>query len=525
MTNPMLSSDLDSSLQDLRYGYNKAGNVLIITDTLAGQVQSFVYDDVDRMTGVSGAYSASYGYNAIGNITWWDDGTGVNYFYESNKPHAVTDVGVPPSYFKGRYSYDANGNMITRTVGSTTYGLSYDAENRLTQVVSGTLTTSFGYDADGKRVKATVGTTTTVYIGDYYEQTGSTVKKYYYAGGQRVAMRENSSLYWLLTDHLGSTAITANQSGGKHGELRYKAFGETRYSTGTTPTQRQFTGQILDSTTSLYYYGARYYDHSLGRFIQADAIVPDAPDTPLSALTVNFSNPAFLEEIGRENRWRARQGIPQQQWPLPEGKKPRGLGVVQWFQEPPGWPRFNQTGAFPSSTLPSNPQARGPVDPQNLNRYTYVRNNPLRYVDPNGYWTFGIGFGFTAGLGSGFSFSVLFIFDDKGNIGVIASGGGGGYAGVGGSAGAVLQGTTAEVIPHLTGPVVQTGGSVDIGYSVGGEWVVQNGPTGPIQGINVNIGAGLTLGFPVPVPFEMHSMLEYGQVLGWINLPSLIGIE
>ena len=33
----------------------------------------------------------------------------------------------------------------------------------------------------------------------------------------------NNGLFYLLTDHLGSTAVTANSSGGKYGELRYKA--------------------------------------------------------------------------------------------------------------------------------------------------------------------------------------------------------------------------------------------------------------------------------------------------------------
>jgi hypothetical protein len=32
---------------------------------------------------------------------------------------------------------------------------------------------------------------------------------------------ESGTLYWLLTDHLGSTAITADSSGGKAAELRY----------------------------------------------------------------------------------------------------------------------------------------------------------------------------------------------------------------------------------------------------------------------------------------------------------------
>jgi RHS repeat-associated protein len=55
--------------------------------------------------------------------------------------------------------------------------------------------------------------------------------------------------------------------------LRYKTYGETRYTDGTTPTTYKFTGQRLDDSTGLYYYGARYYDPALGRFIQPDAIV------------------------------------------------------------------------------------------------------------------------------------------------------------------------------------------------------------------------------------------------------------
>ena len=51
-------------------------------------------------------------------------------------------------------------------------------------------------------------------IGNTFEWTGntSTMVKYYYAGGQRVAMRKGSStVYYLLGDHLGSTAITADR--------------------------------------------------------------------------------------------------------------------------------------------------------------------------------------------------------------------------------------------------------------------------------------------------------------------------
>ena len=144
--------------------------------------------------------------------------------------------------------------------------------------MSGAASASFVYDGDGNRVQATFGSSTIVYpstmlragVGDYYEQGGAR----FGAGGERVAVRENGTLYWLLTDHLGSTAITANSSGTRVAELRYKAWGETRYTYGTTPTAYKFTGQREDGTMGLYFYKARYYDPVIGRFIQPD---PPAP--------------------------------------------------------------------------------------------------------------------------------------------------------------------------------------------------------------------------------------------------------
>jgi RHS repeat-associated protein len=50
--------------------------------------------------------------------------------------------------------------------------------------------------------------------------------------------------------------------------------GETRYATGNLNTDYQFTGQRTVAEIGLHFYNARWYDSSLGRFAQADSIIP-----------------------------------------------------------------------------------------------------------------------------------------------------------------------------------------------------------------------------------------------------------
>ena len=122
---------------------------------------------------------------------------GVSYTYgDSAHKHAVTGTSNGNSY-----GYDANGNQTTRTVSGQTYTLLFDAENRLVQIKKGSnVQATYTYDGDGNRVKAEVGSTTTTFVGKTLEWSGSTasMKRYYNAGGQRVAMREGSSTLYFL---------------------------------------------------------------------------------------------------------------------------------------------------------------------------------------------------------------------------------------------------------------------------------------------------------------------------------------
>ena len=281
------------TLQNLSYIYDAAGDVKSIVDTQnnESQTQTFLYDDLQRLTsavaagGTNGTYNESYVYNSTtGNLS---SKAGVSYTYGTqatgcadgalNKPHTVVTAG------SNTYCYDKNGNINRRVIGgSSTYNLAYDAENHLT-AVNGATSATLVYDGDGNRVKATVGSTTTAYLGNYFEYSGSTMKKTYYAGTTRVAVRVGSTISYLLTDHLGSTTNTINTSGTETGELRYKAWGETRYTSGSTPTSVRFTGQrqesTLGGTEGLYFYDSRWYDPALGRWAQPDFIIPNPYDS------------------------------------------------------------------------------------------------------------------------------------------------------------------------------------------------------------------------------------------------------
>jgi len=141
-----------------------------------------------------------------------------------------------------------------------------------------------------------------------------------------MAVSRAGLLYYVHSDHLGGTNILSDVAGNEAGAVRYHAFGRTRVETGTMPMDKKFTGQTLDDSTGLYFYGARYYDCWLSLFVQPDSIVPQ-PGNPqsLNRYSYGYNNPVkYSDPTGHSP---IDDGVTQ-----PQGLPPDGSWDNQWAE-------------------------------------------------------------------------------------------------------------------------------------------------------------------------------------------------
>ncbi|EMN71736.1 RHS repeat-associated core domain protein [Leptospira interrogans serovar Bataviae str. UI 08561] len=105
-------------------------------------------------------------------------------------------------------------------------------------------------------------------------------------GGGSVGGMPVTGMYFYHPNHLGSiTMITDGAGNPASGPepgvsfVSYEPYGSIirNDSYGPDIFRYKFTGQIEDKETGLYYYKARYYEPTLGRFLQADSVI--APDS------------------------------------------------------------------------------------------------------------------------------------------------------------------------------------------------------------------------------------------------------
>lgn len=191
-------------------------------------------------------------------------------------------TGVTTNQASATLQHDANGNMTFD--GSTQYA--YDVLNRLTSI-SDSKTVGLSYDPKGRLVQLTGGTSGTIqflYDGDAlvgeYNAAGTLLRRYVHGAGvdePLVSYEGNTvsatSRRYFHADHQGSVINVANSSGTTIEVETYDPYG---LPSPNNHARFQYTGQLALSDqglmTPLYYYKARIYHPTLGRFLQIDPV-------------------------------------------------------------------------------------------------------------------------------------------------------------------------------------------------------------------------------------------------------------
>jgi len=252
-------------------GYNN-GNVMSITNYQdTNRTQSFTYDQLNRIAtaytqGSSpdpNCWGLSYGYDIWANLT-------TATVTKCTATLLNISVGADNRISTSGYAYDAAGNLTSDPLHSYVY----DAENHQTSAAGVTYT----YDGDGQRVKKSNGKLYWYGLGgEVLTETdlgGNYPTEYVFFGGRRIARRDpdpSGTVYYYFGDHLGTSRVIvqAGQTAACY-EADYYPYGGERVITNTCPQNYKFTGKERDTETQNDYFGARFYENNLGRFMSVD---------------------------------------------------------------------------------------------------------------------------------------------------------------------------------------------------------------------------------------------------------------
>ena len=269
-------------IQNLHLNHDQNGNLISRDDYATQRGDSFVYDELDRLTvdlGPNGKI-LNYQYDQLGNISFKTD---VGSYFYGAKPHAVNRIS---GNINATLQYDANGNQ---TMGLNNRTVAYTSFDMASKIVLGITTVTFDYDANHARFRQTGPNGMTVYLnprmdlGGHFEQTvGGESRHTVYAAGKAIAEVVTNGGYkqtrYFHTDHLGSIDAVTDDNAVVLARYAFDPFGARTPLYGNFgATRHGFTGHEELPEVGLIHMNGRVYDPTLGRFLSADPSI-QAPE-------------------------------------------------------------------------------------------------------------------------------------------------------------------------------------------------------------------------------------------------------
>jgi RHS repeat-associated protein len=283
---------------------------------------SLAYDTLARATSRTDtvnsikAYDAQLAFDPEGRVTGKTEtvnGAAHSYAYQYDKDGQLIRVSRDGTTLE-QYTYDANGNRLSRQIGTAAAETAtYDAQDRLTNragtayqfdddgffkqrgsdtftysargellsAAVGTQTITYAYDGLGRRVTKTIGTATTQYLyGNPLSPLQLTQVRSasvqlttldYDDTGLLVALDRGGSRYYVSTDQLGTPRVVSDATGTAIKVLDYDAFGvQTADSAPTFELPVGFAGGLADPDAGLVHFGFRDLARASGRWPARD---------------------------------------------------------------------------------------------------------------------------------------------------------------------------------------------------------------------------------------------------------------
>lgn len=292
--------------------FTSPGSGNAIHSSLVGNI--YTYDPLNRLTNSNfgcwfsnswiptTAFGTNYLYDKDGNfqVNTWKDNLGttignLNYNYAAGKNQLTSTTGTGGS----TYTYDANGSVVKDPSKNISF-IIYDINNLPITVYTATQKIIYSYDAAGNRVrKLIVNNSTGATVSDISYVNGADGKTeaiawsyngtnytYNIWGNDMVGqIRMNGSSvnrFYYLKDHLGTIRMTVDAAANIVGYDDYYPYGmvmPTRSSVSSSEDARyKFTMKERDAETTYDYFGARYYDSRVGRWLSVDPLAEKYPN-------------------------------------------------------------------------------------------------------------------------------------------------------------------------------------------------------------------------------------------------------
>jgi len=263
--------------------YDEAENLIRTTKSFEkdSELVNYSYDDFDELKEEkSNKFEHNYSYDSNLNRVSKDKNEAI--INNLDELEQIKDINL---------TYDKNGNVIQKENSDELISFIFDPLNRLIKAKKDNIDIEFTYDAIGRRISKNVidnGWFGNSYLENYLYDGNVEIGAFDLRGNSKnlkvlsyyptksiskpVAIEVNRSVYLPIVDVQGNIIKLISNWGFSKEENGFTSFGENVDKDISILNPWKYQGKRLDPELNLLYFGKRYYDPAIGRWISTDPV-------------------------------------------------------------------------------------------------------------------------------------------------------------------------------------------------------------------------------------------------------------